>query len=68
MNTTTSNAPIALVTGGSRGLGKSTALQLARNGSDVILTYQSQEAQAQAVVAEIAALGRSAVALQLDVA
>lgn len=68
MNTTTSNTPIALVTGGSRGLGKSTALQLARNGSDVILTYQSQEAQAQAVVAEITALGRSAVALQLDVA
>ncbi len=61
-----STTPIALITGGSRGLGKNTALHLARNGSDVILTYRSQAAEAQAVVAEIAALGRRAVALQLD--
>ncbi len=59
---------IALVTGGSRGLGKSTALHLARQGVDVILTYQAQAAAAQAVVADIEALGRKAVALQLDVA
>jgi NAD(P)-dependent dehydrogenase (short-subunit alcohol dehydrogenase family) len=58
--------PIAIVTGGSRGLGKNTALHLAQNGSDVILTYRSQATEAQAVVAEIAAMDRRAVALQLD--
>lgn len=67
MNSTTTSTPIALVTGGSRGLGKNTALHLARNGSDVILTYRSQASEAQAVVAEITALGRRAVALPLDV-
>jgi NAD(P)-dependent dehydrogenase (short-subunit alcohol dehydrogenase family) len=66
--TTASITPIAIVTGGSRGLGKSTALHLARQGVDVILTYRSQAAEAQAVVAEIEALGRRAVALPLDVA
>lgn len=58
---------IAIVTGGSRGLGKNTALSLARKDIDVILTYQSRESAAQDVVAEIEALGRKAVALQLDV-
>lgn len=59
---------IALVTGGSRGLGRSAALHIARQGGDVILTYRSQAAQAQAVVAEIESLGRRAAALPLDVA
>ena len=59
--------PIAIVTGGSRGLGKSTALHLARSGHDVILTYQSAGDAAAAVVAAIVAQGRKAVALQLDV-
>ncbi len=58
---------IALITGGSRGLGKSAALTLAAQGVDIILTYQTRHAEALAVVAEIAAMGRSAVALQLDV-
>jgi NAD(P)-dependent dehydrogenase (short-subunit alcohol dehydrogenase family) len=58
---------IAIVTGGSRGLGKNTALKLAQKGVDVILTYHSQAAEAEAVVAEIAQLGGRAVALQLDV-
>jgi NAD(P)-dependent dehydrogenase (short-subunit alcohol dehydrogenase family) len=58
---------IALVTGGSRGLGKNTALALARKGSDVIITYYSKKAEADAVVAEIEKLGQKALALQLDV-
>jgi NAD(P)-dependent dehydrogenase (short-subunit alcohol dehydrogenase family) len=62
------NQKIALITGGSRGLGKSAALKLAQQGVDVILTYHSRGDEAQAVVAEIAGLGRRAVALQLDAA
>ncbi|PWV97542.1 NAD(P)-dependent dehydrogenase (short-subunit alcohol dehydrogenase family) [Hoeflea marina] len=57
---------IALVTGGSRGLGRNTALNIARHGGDVVLTYHSRADAADAVVAEIAALGRKAVALRLD--
>ena len=57
---------ISIVTGGSRGLGRNTAISIARHGGDVIFTYRSGESQAQAVVAEIEALGRRAVALQLD--
>ena len=58
---------IALITGGSRGLGKSAALKLAEQGCDVILTYRSQAAQADEVVAQITRMGRRAVALPLDV-
>jgi NAD(P)-dependent dehydrogenase (short-subunit alcohol dehydrogenase family) len=57
---------IALVTGGSRGLGRNSALQLAQSGHDLIITYRSQEAEANEVVAQIEALGRKVVALQLD--
>ncbi|MGY8524513.1 SDR family NAD(P)-dependent oxidoreductase [Paracidovorax citrulli] len=59
---------ISLITGGSRGLGRNTALSIARKGGDVILTWRSGQAQANAVVDEIRQLGRRAVALQLDVA
>lgn len=59
---------IALVTGGSRGLGKDSALQLAKRGFDVIITYQTKKQDAENVVNEIAALGGKAVALQLDIA
>lgn len=65
---TRTNATIALITGGSRGLGKSAALHTAASGSDVILTYHSQRAEAEAVVKEIEAMGRRAAALQLNVA
>ncbi|MCR6664100.1 MAG: SDR family oxidoreductase [Luteimonas sp.] len=57
---------ITLITGGSRGLGRNTALSVARSGGDVVLTYRSNAGEAQAVVAEIEALGRRAVALPLD--
>jgi len=61
-----STSKIALVTGGSRGLGKDMAQNLAKKGLDVILTYHSQQAEAEGVVAEITAMGQQAVALQLD--
>lgn len=57
---------ITLVTGGSRGLGRNAALSIARRGGDVVLTFQSREDEARAVVAEIEAMGRKAVALRLD--
>jgi len=59
---------IALVTGGSRGLGKDMAIGIARKGIDVILTYRTKEEEANAVVQEIESLGQNAVALQLDMA
>lgn len=59
---------IALVTGGSRGLGRNMAQHLAAQGIDVLLTYRHQQAEAEAVVAEIRAQGRRAAALPLDVA
>lgn len=58
---------IAIVTGASRGLGRNTALSIARRGGDVIITYRSGEAEARDVVKQVEALGRKAVALQLDV-
>jgi NAD(P)-dependent dehydrogenase (short-subunit alcohol dehydrogenase family) len=61
-----STTKIALITGASRGLGRNTALSLARKGVDVIITYHSNRAEADSAVAAIEALGRKAVALQLD--
>ncbi|SEI59961.1 SDR family NAD(P)-dependent oxidoreductase [Pseudomonas sp. NFR16] len=58
---------IAIITGASRGLGKNTALHLARQGVDIIGTYHSREDEAQSVVAEIEALGGKAKMLRLDV-
>ena len=60
-------AKIALVTGASRGLGKNTALHLAQKGVDVLLTYRSARAEAEAVVSELQSHGRRAAALPLDV-
>lgn len=59
---------IALITGANRGLGRRTALAIAQQGGDVIVAYRGNTEQAEAVVAEIRALGRKAIALQLDMA
>lgn len=61
------NKTIALVTGGSRGLGKNAALKLAARGVHIIFTYHSRQAEAQEVVREIELKGVKAVAIQLDV-
>jgi NAD(P)-dependent dehydrogenase (short-subunit alcohol dehydrogenase family) len=58
---------IALITGGNRGLGRSTALALAEDGVDVVLTYRSNQAEADEVVAEIEKAGARAAAVRLDV-
>ncbi len=67
MNDTTT-APLALVTGANRGIGRATAEELARRGHDLILTYRSHADEAAEVVAAVEALGRTAVALPLDTA
>ncbi|MFI6654316.1 SDR family NAD(P)-dependent oxidoreductase [Streptomyces sp. NPDC050523] len=59
---------VALVTGGSRGIGAATAVRLAREGADVALTYVNGKEAAQDVVRRIEALGRRAVALRADAA
>ncbi|MHB0768221.1 SDR family NAD(P)-dependent oxidoreductase [Bradyrhizobium sp. 5.13L] len=59
-------AKIAIVTGASRGLGRNMAVNIARKGSDVIVTYRSRADLAESVVSEITAIGRRAVAFQLD--
>jgi NAD(P)-dependent dehydrogenase (short-subunit alcohol dehydrogenase family) len=61
-----SQQKIALITGGSRGLGRAGALALAAAGTDVVLTYRTGKAEAAEVVDAVAALGRTAVALELD--
>jgi NAD(P)-dependent dehydrogenase (short-subunit alcohol dehydrogenase family) len=65
---TSNSNKIALVTGGSRGLGKDMAIALAKKNFDVIITYNSNTEAADKVVEEINAVGRKAIALQLDVA
>ena len=58
---------VAIVTGGSRGLGRNVVQSIAGRGTDVIFTYRSNEAEADALVAELEEMGRRAAALQLDV-
>jgi NAD(P)-dependent dehydrogenase (short-subunit alcohol dehydrogenase family) len=61
-----STGKIALITGGSRGLGKNMAIALAKKNNHVIITYNSRHEEAAAVVTEIEKLGQKAVAVQLD--
>ena len=65
-NKSNSVRQIAIVTGGSRGLGRSTVLSLAKRGIDSIFTYNSNRAEADKVTALAASMGRKAIALQLD--
>jgi NAD(P)-dependent dehydrogenase (short-subunit alcohol dehydrogenase family) len=65
-NTATATNKIAIVTGGSRGLGRSTVLSLAKRGVDSIFTYNSNRSEAENVVGLVAEAGRKSVALQLD--
>jgi NAD(P)-dependent dehydrogenase (short-subunit alcohol dehydrogenase family) len=58
---------IALITGGSRGLGKDMALSLAKKGMDIIITYQSKQAEAEKVVEEISQLNQKAMAMHFDI-
>ena len=58
---------IAIVTGGSRGLGRNTVLALARTGVDAIVTYHSKRDEADSTLRDVEAAGAKAVALQLDV-
>lgn len=60
------NRKIAIITGGSRGLGRNTALHLARRDVDLIFTYHSRKDQAESLIAEIDRIGARAEALQLD--
>ncbi|GGH00333.1 short-chain dehydrogenase [Parapedobacter pyrenivorans] len=57
---------IAVITGGSRGLGKNMAIAIAKKGIDVVITYNSNKEKAEEVVSEIQSLGQNAFAFQLD--
>ncbi len=57
---------IAIVTGGSRGLGRNTAINLARRGADILFTYRANQKEAESLIREIEAMGRKAAAFQLD--
>ena len=59
---------VALITGGARGIGRATAMKLARAGADIAIIYFNSSDEAEIVIAEIKALGRRAVAIQANVA
>jgi NAD(P)-dependent dehydrogenase (short-subunit alcohol dehydrogenase family) len=57
---------VAVITGGSRGLGRNTAFHLARRGVDVIFTYRSNQKEAESLIGEIETMGRNAAAFRFD--
>jgi NAD(P)-dependent dehydrogenase (short-subunit alcohol dehydrogenase family) len=65
-NISKSETKIAIVTGGSRGLGRNTVLSLAKRGVNSIFTYNSNQAEAEKITGLAAEAGRKAIALQLD--
>src|ERR1700756_3142371 len=65
-NRINSSPKIAIVTGGSRGIGRNTAVNLARRGGDVIFTYRSNQTEAESLVRDIESTGRKAAAFRLD--
>jgi NAD(P)-dependent dehydrogenase (short-subunit alcohol dehydrogenase family) len=65
-NTGTMKNKVAVITGGSRGLGRNTAFHLARRGVDVIFTYRSNQKEAESLIREIETMGRKAVAFRFD--
>ena len=67
MNTSADSRSLTLITGGSRGIGRSVALELASRGGDVIVTYVTQQQQALDLVSRVRDQGRRAAALPLDV-
>ena len=65
-NVGTMKDKVAIVTGGSRGLGRNTAVNLARRGVNIIFTYRSNQAEAESAIREVEAMGRKAAGFQLD--
>jgi NAD(P)-dependent dehydrogenase (short-subunit alcohol dehydrogenase family) len=57
---------IAIITGGSRGLGRNTAINLARRGVDVLFTFRSNDKEAESLIREVETLGRKAAGFRLD--
>jgi NAD(P)-dependent dehydrogenase (short-subunit alcohol dehydrogenase family) len=60
------SSKIAIVTGGSRGLGRNTALNLARRGVDILFTWRANQTEADSLIQEVESLGRKAAAFRLD--
>jgi NAD(P)-dependent dehydrogenase (short-subunit alcohol dehydrogenase family) len=60
------NYKIAIITGGSRGLGRNTAINLARRGVDILFTYRANKKEADSLLHEVEAMGRKAAAFRLD--
>jgi len=62
----TTNNKTAIITGGSRGIGRNTAISLARRGVDVIFTYRANQVEASSLIREVEAMGKKAAGFRLD--